>query len=201
MKKLTLLVFLLLMVIYTGSAHKVSYIAWGNSFFNSTNVLEDDYQASGGHMGVLGTGFNLYNFWNNNWGMFLDGNFLFSIYNTRTIKVENYKTFCVTSIFGPVYRYSFNNKLTMLLGLGISFYEQGIEAQLDDKSYEDFTYNFGLGGKLGLKRDFTNTIGMVFALNPVYTFANYMQQSAKWGIISKVGLSSFIGMSINYYGY
>jgi hypothetical protein len=200
-KKVAFSICFLFSVICSSYAMQEAYFGWGNSFMDTINIRDEPYQAVGGHIGMTGLGVNLYEFWNrSNWGLLLNCGMNFSVYNTSVTNLDNYMNFCVNSLFGPGYRYAFGNKYTMLFGFGMSFSEQAIEGRSVNKVYKDFVLNFGLGGQLGFKLDFTDIVGMMFAFNTVYTFANYMLESAKWGIISNVALSPFIGFSINQYG-
>jgi len=200
LKKIIFFIVLLFVVIFNNSATQEVYVSFGNSYLDNINIKGDANQAAGGHTGMVAL-INIigYSFRNNsNYGLYLGGGSYLSIYNTDAV-YDKYASGVVYGIAGPGYRYSVNNALSMLFGLGLCYYQQVIEADINKKAYDEYTHNFGLAGQLGLKMDFTDNICMMFALNPAYTFVHFSQHSSKWDFVSNVALSPFIGIGLNFY--
>ena len=174
-------------------------LALGISYQNITNLSGDVVQTAGGNTGMVGFSVNAIQFWNNrNIGLFINGNWLMAVYLSNRIDLQSYGSNYTGMTIGPGFRHSVNDKLTFLAGGGIHLYTQSIEAKfINNTVYKDGSINFGLGGQIGFKLDFTDVICMKFLLNTGYTFINCMENSLEWSVKSKIALSPFIGIGFN----
>jgi hypothetical protein len=181
---------------------------WGNFF---------EREKSGGntaktYMGSPGVTLDAYQFWNGqNIGLFCNLGILFPV--KLTIDINGNKTTVDLSVYhilmqeniiiGPGFRHGFNDRLTLLAGLGLDFmgtfgtFTQNT-AYANNVTYTMIAINLGIGGDIGVKFDITDVVflqvGTTIAWDPLCytsTSSNVSSAATQSGWASQYSLFSF----------
>jgi hypothetical protein len=205
MKKITLVMFFMMILTFNIYAFHESHINIGLSFLNLHNITGDSIQSAGGNIGMLGVSINQYIFWNDrNVGLFVHSSFLNVVNLTNELNLFLYGSNYIDMTIGSGFRHNLSSKLKILTGAGIFINGQGMWYVLTSDTsykYKEDSINFGFGGQAGLKLDLTDTVNIIFMLNANYTFinfsANYTVDSTKWSVKSNVSVNPYIGIGVN----
>jgi hypothetical protein len=174
---------------------------WGQ-FFERT---EGGGNTAKTYMGSPGVTLEAYQFWNgHNIGVFANLGFLFP--TKMTSDVSGVKTDVDLSIYdylfqenliiGPGFRHSFNDRFTLLAGLGLDIlfslasYSRSVYVGygwLYNISFAALSFNLGIGGDVGIRFDITDKAFLKFGSTISYDFLCY---SSIWTNVSAIGNQS-----------
>ena len=114
-------------------------------------------------------------------------------------------------IIGPGFRYNINNNLKLQFGIGLSFmelvaaYSQYIP-YYETVGYSQLSFNFGIGGDIGIKCDITDIFFLNIGSIITFDFASHTSISSSYGNASDwakdyfmFGLRPYICIGFNIY--
>jgi hypothetical protein len=226
MKKILCLVVLALgvhAVVFSFSPSESSMslgFGWGNFFENS----KENGDTVKRYIGSPGVTFENYTFWNKkNIGLFINLGLLFPVKITSEVNgaktdvdMSSYKfLFQENMIIGPGFRYSFNDRFTLLAGLGLDVlfsaasYSKSVYVGygwIYNVGYAEFSFGLGIGGDAGIKFDITDKVFLKLGSTISYNFAKHTSISSSLGntsgwasTYSMIGFRPYLTVGLNLY--
>jgi hypothetical protein len=170
--------------VYSLSETWVSFgFEYGNFFEKSYDVIN----TAKSYISSPAINLNVYQFYNGtNTGLFIHDIFAFPKSGTIVLNGKKDKVdfsaydfiMQVGIVIGPGFRYSFSNKLKLQFGIGFSALEttsfySAYNSSYGTIDYSRISFNFGIGGDIGLKYDITNTFFVNIGSILGYDFASF----------------------------
>jgi hypothetical protein len=192
MKKLLILTIFLSCLYPSVFALSESMLGFGlglDNSFGSKTVQEETFKNNLVAPGIV---LDSYVFWSRkNIGLFVNMAFLFPIGGQfDTIEFENYKfMYQLNPIIGPGFRFNFTDRLMLKTGFGLNYMQSfgTFRAPVfispgftDTVSYFILAFNFGVGGDIGLKFDFTDNVFLSTGSTIAYNFLCHTSVSSEY---------------------
>ncbi|MDR2193738.1 MAG: porin family protein [Treponema sp.] len=169
MKKLVMAALFLLFGTAMAFAQQEIWFSMGFEFGNSIEHYNDETT----YIGSPGFNVNAYGFSEKrDVGMFFHYGYLFPIVTAGGRDLADYG-FHMDFMLGPGFRYSFNDNLKLLFGIGIDWIPIFAEYAKDGKDYSKIVNNLGIGADIGIKYDITDYFYISGGVALSYMFYNH----------------------------
>jgi len=215
MKKLFLVSILIAGIGTKAFSLSEAWLSFGFEYGNLFETATDGDNTAKTYMVSPGINLNVYSFWNGkDVGLFVHDIFAFP--QKGTLEINGSKTTVdfstydfimqVGIIIGPGFRCNINDNLKLQFGIGFSFMELGASYRHGTVSFSELSFNFGIGGDIGIKYNITDIFFLNIGSIITFDFANYTSVSSSfvnasdWAKdYSMFGLRPYICIGVNLY--
>lgn len=214
MKKL-IMVLVMVLGISSAYAQMESWVSAGYEHGNFTEYSSSNGVRLTSTMTSPGIFLSVYTFSNNSdIGIFVHDSFLFPKsgslsdgVDTVSVDLSIYDFIIqIGIIIGPGFRYEIDEKLKLYYGIGFSLQQESGWYDNPTAYASILSYNFGLGGNIGLKYDVSDTIFLNVSAVGSYHIKNYTSMSSTYLNVegwtekySMISLRPYIGIGFNMY--
>jgi hypothetical protein len=179
--------------------------------FEYGNFLEntDNWNIDRSYMGAPGVTQGTYIFWNNhNIGLFVHDSFLFPV--KKTAELDAYDFVIQAGVMaGPGFRYTLNETIQLLMGIGLGFNEtigtyNEYDAQSKSSTAAIFKSALGIGGDFCVTWNITDLFYLNTGCLVSYDFFNHVFKKSSLGnesnvdsAYARIGIRPYIGIGLN----
>ena len=159
-----------------------SWLSFGFEYGNFFETVTDGGNTAKTYIASPGINLNAYSFWNGlDVGLFVHDIFAFP--QKGTLEINGNKTEVDFSIYdfimqvgiiiGPGFRCNISDNFKLQFGIGFSFMELAAFYSHGDVKFSGLSFNFGIGGDIGIKCDITDIFFINIGSIITFDFANY----------------------------